>query len=73
MQANFHFSKISSKKKASKIMKNENFSRFYKAGHSETKRAKKGIILSLFMQFIMQSICFQSLIESLMESTTRFF
>ena len=40
MQANFHFSKISSKKKASKIMKNENFSRFYKAGHSETKRAK---------------------------------
>ena len=50
-------------------MKNENFSRFCKAGHSETKRAKKGIILSLFMQFIMQSICFQSLMESLMEST----
>ena len=53
MLANFHFS---SKKKPSKIMKNEKFSRFCKAGHSETKRAEKGIILSLFMQFIMQSI-----------------
>ena len=36
--------KFPQRKKASKIMKNENFSRFCKAGQSETKRAKKGII-----------------------------
>ena len=40
-------------------MKNENFSRFCKAGQSETKRAKKESS-SLFL-FIMQSICHQSL------------
>ena len=40
-----------------------------KQGTARQKRAKKGIILSLFMQFIMQSICLQSLMESLMEST----
>ena len=39
-----------------------------KQGTARQNVPKKGIILSLFMQFIMQSICLQSLMESTSEN-----